>query len=118
MLSQTGKFLSRLARRLRIRRSIHVTMLGPRADIALVHIRHGLLSRMMFSEPETDILVCFVPALGGGRLWLVDSPQRPVTDRGVIEALEREWNGFDGWRRRMSVFAATVDDVLKTNDRA
>jgi len=118
MLTVLLRLLSTVARRLRIRRLIHVTLLGPRADIALVHIRHGLLSRLAFVEPETDHVVCCVPDIGGGRLWLYDSPQRRVTDRGVIAALEREWNGFDGWQRRMSLFTAAVNDALKTNDRA
>lgn len=95
MLTVLSRFLSATARHFRIRRSIRVTLLGPRSDIALVRIRHGLLARLAFSEPETDLVVCAVHAPFGGRQWLDDARMRIVTDRGVVAALEREWNSVD-----------------------
>lgn len=37
---------------------------------------------------STDDVVCCVTAIGGGRLWIYDSTNRPVTDMRVIDAIE------------------------------
>lgn len=105
MLSVALRLVRRLTlatiRRFRIVRRIDVTLLGPRSDIALVRIRHGLLARLAFSEPETDLVACAVPAPSGGRQWYDDARMRIVTDQGVVAALEREWRKADflAWRR-------------------
>lgn len=102
MMILAYRLLSAAVRKLRIARDVHVAMIGPAGDLALVTIRHGLLSRLAYSEPEIEFLVCCVPAIGGGRLWLYDSPQRPVTDLGVIAAIDRERADLDVSRLAIS----------------
>ena len=63
MLILAYHLLRATIRRLRMVRSIHVTMIGAAGDLALVTIRRGLLARLAYSDPETDFLVCCVPAM-------------------------------------------------------
>jgi len=92
-----GARLSRIATKifaliasLRIAPSVRVSFMDARLTLASVHVRNGLLARLLGAPAVSHEIAAAVPSVDGGRLWIYDQTARRIRCPHCIDAIERE----------------------------